>query len=256
MNPKGSCMNIAVLMLDAGHVLKSFYGEVPKFREKARYELVTEADHEVERLLVTRLRAAFGDDTIFSEESGASDGTSTTRWILDPIDGTAYFIAGVPYFAISLAREVDGSIVEGYVYNPISEEFYAAAPSAPACLNDEPIRVSACREIGDALIAFGFSARLANIQRYHVEWTTLFDGCRKGLPLIVPSLTLCNVARGRMDAFIDFGCSTEGQAAASLILKQAGGALYNYDLSEYDHRTQGIVACTPGLTEALRRPIG
>lgn len=56
------------------------------------------------------------------------------------------------------------------------------------------------------------------------------------------SLTICNVARGRIDSFIDFGCSMEGQAAAALILKNAGGKVFNYDFSEWDHRQKGIVA--------------
>ncbi len=54
-------------------------------------------------------------------------------------------------------------------------------------------------------------------------------------------------ARGRIDAFIDFGCSMEGQAAAALILRNAGGTQYNYGFSEYDHRKKGIIAANSRL---------
>ena len=75
-------------------------------------------------------------------------------------------------------------------------------------------------------------------------------------PLIVPSLTLCNVARGRPDAFIDSGCSMEGQAAASLILRNAGGAMRNNDASPYDHATTGIIASAAAPPPALMESAG
>jgi myo-inositol-1(or 4)-monophosphatase len=134
----------------------------------------------------------------------------------------------------------------------VSGEFYTAtADAGESCLGGVPIHVSSCTAIEHALVAFGFSANRVNIDRYYSEWKDVFDRCRKGLPLIVPSLTLCNVARGRLDAFIDFGCSMEGQAAAALILANAGGTILNYDLSSYDHRSKGAVACGPNLMAHL-----
>ncbi len=245
-------MDALKIVLDAGAMLASFYRETPRFCEKARFDLVSEADREIERFVTDRLRDATGATGIFSEEGGTLADGGNGRWILDPIDGTANFIAGVPYFAVALAREAEGAIVEGYVYNPVAGECYEASASGEATLNGQPIHVSDCDCVASALVGFGFSARMDNIRRYHAEWLHVFEGCRKGMPLIVPSLTLCNVARGRLDAFIDFGCSMEGQAAASLILANAGGALFDYGMGAFDHRTQGVVACAPGLANALR----
>ncbi len=75
----------------------------------------------------------------------------------------------------------------------------------------------------------------------------MFDNSKKGMPLISPALTLCNIARGRIDAFLDFQCSMEGQSAGALILKNAGGKLWNYDFIEYDHRIKGIIATNGNL---------
>jgi len=246
-------MDARDMVIEAGRLLKARFQETPRFREKARFELVAEADHEVEQMLVAKLRGAFPGDSICSEEAGAINRDGRARWIVDPIDGTANFIAGIPYFAISLARESNGDVVEAYVYNPVSEELYwSTGSTGKSYLNETLISVSTCADIAQSLVAFGFSAHMANIQRYYTEWQPLFDGCKKGLPVIVPSLTLCNVARGRLDAFIDFGCSMEGQAAGALILLHAGGAVLNYDLTDYDHRTRGVVAAAPGILGPLR----
>jgi myo-inositol-1(or 4)-monophosphatase len=243
---------IGDILSEAGDLLRTRYRKTQGYEAKARFELVSEADTEVESLLIERLRASYPDDAVFSEESGDLAGASTSRWIVDPIDGSADFIAGVPYFAISIAREQGGAIIEGYVFNPVSNELYhATRDSDGAFLNGEPISVSTTSAVEDALVAFGFSAKMAAITEYHTRWRHVFEHCRKGLPLIVPSLTLCNVARGRLDAFIDFGCSMEGQAAASLILAKAGGTIRNHDLTDHDHRTTGAVAANCALMTAL-----
>ena len=246
------------ILVEAGSLLKCYYEEAPKWDEKGRFDLVSEADLAAERLIVTRLRSAFPGEAIYAEEAGEDarddDRDAAVKWIVDPLDGTANFVAGIPHFAVSIARERDGHIAEGYVYNPISEElFYSTRSEGRAYLRDDPITVSETADLGAALVAFGFSANMDTIRKYYERWGPVFEGCRKGLAVIVPSLTLCNVARGRLDAFIDFACSMEGQAAAALIVKNAGGVILNYDLTRHDHRTKGAVAANPRLADVLRQ---
>ena len=59
--------------------------------------------------------------------------------------------------------------------------------------------------------------------------------------MLSPALNICNVARGKIELFIDFGCSMEGQAAAGLILEKANGNLLNYDKSLWNHEKVGII---------------
>ena len=152
-------MDIRDILFEVGRLLGSRYQETQKHTEKERFHLVSEVDVEVEQLLIERLRSTYTDDAIFSEESGYSDGSSNSQWIIDPIDGTANFIAGVPYFAISIARETEGDIVEGHIYNPVSEEYYHSTKSlGKSFLNHKPISVSETEDIRKALMAFGFSA--------------------------------------------------------------------------------------------------
>lgn len=194
-------------------------------------------------MIIRELKGVYPDDSIYSEETGIIEGNSLNRWIIDPIDGTTDFVFGVPYFAISVALERSGEISQGYVYNPISEElYYSSAEQEKSFLNGEVINVTETDDIHDALAAFGFSVNYGNITKYYQQWGYVFENCKKGMPLITPALTICNVARGRIDIFIDFGCNMEGQAAAALILMNAGGRVLNYDFSDWDHRQKGIIA--------------
>jgi fructose-1,6-bisphosphatase/inositol monophosphatase family enzyme len=231
------------IIMNAGNELKKQYYHIKASQVKEKFDLVTESDLLIEEMIIRELKRVYPDDSIYSEETGMVEGNSRNRWIIDPIDGTADFVFGVPYFAISVALERNGKICEGYVYNPISGEFYySVAEQKKSFLNDEVINVTETDGIHDALAAFGFSVNYKNIDKYYQQWRYVFENCKKGMPLITPALTICNVARGRIDIFIDFGCGMEGQAAAALILKNAGGQVFNYDFSNWDHRQKGIIA--------------
>lgn len=244
---------IQKILFEAGDILKARYFCFQNALEKERWELVTETDVEIERLLIDRLSGDFKGDSFIGEECGMHPGNSGRTWLIDPIDGTANFIMGKPYFAISLALEQNGQIVEGYVYNPISNEFYHSTKElGTSFLNGNQISVSSTSEINQALVAFGFSAKMAAIQQYYQDWKILFESCRKGVGWIAPALTLCNVARGRIDVFIDCGASMVGQAAASLILKNAGGVLLNYDMTEYSYQSKGIIGCNSAMVKILK----
>lgn len=242
------------LLREAGAILAGQFGRGVASAEKDRFDLVTSADRDIEALLAERLHVLFPSDGFLGEESGEVSGASGARWLADPLDGTTDFVMGKPYFSVSLAREEDGRITEGYVFNPVSNELYhSTRAEGVSCLNGKRIRVSETCELRRALVVFGFSARMDRIRRYYEDWGWIFDGCRKGVGWTTPALTLCNVARGRVDAFFDFGASPVGHAAASLILGNAGGVVRNYDLTEYDHRTTGVIGCTPGLLACLAR---
>lgn len=82
---------------------------------------VSEADLEVDRRLLEALLVARSEDAVLSEESGAR-GTSSRRWILDPIDGTFNFVEGKPAWGNHVALEVDGELVLGLITRPVREQ--------------------------------------------------------------------------------------------------------------------------------------
>ena len=76
-------------------------------------------------------------------------------------------------------------------------------------------------------------------QNYNIIRGDLLDKTKKSLFWVAPAQTICNVAQGKIDGFIDMGCSTFGHSAAALILQNAGGEIANYDKTTFDHTTKG-----------------
>jgi myo-inositol-1(or 4)-monophosphatase len=230
------------IIITAGNILKQGFFEFQNFREKERGHLLSEYDLIVNDYLISAIQKKYPDDSIYSEECEEVAGSSVHRWIIDPIDGTAYFIFGEPYFSISAAREKDGEIIESHVLNPVTGDYYYSdAIDKKSFLNGTQIKVSEISDVKNSLVSFGFSVNMKAIREYYEDWKYLFDNCKKGIPWICPALSICNVARGRIEVFIDKGCSFEGQAAASLILKNAGGMMTNYDGTVYDVTSKGGV---------------
>lgn len=234
-------------VIEAGKILKDSYFTSFKSHEKQKGHLTADVDLKVELFLKEQLFKADPAIDFYGEENGGPEVTGQ-RWIVDSLDGTANFIFGVPYFCTSVALERDGAISLALVYNPVTEELFEASDEMPgAYCNGMPIEVSAVDRLRDARIVFGFSANYRNINRYHSEWGQAFDSCQKGLGLLSPALNLCNVARGRTDAFVDFGCSMEGQAAGGYILQKAGGQVLGYNKDRWNHCKTGIVATNGSL---------
>src|SRR5438270_526344 len=144
--------------LKAARGLIRDFGEVEQLQVsiKGPGEFVSTADLKAERTLkneLTRARPGYG---LLFEESGESAGSDPHhRWIVDPLDGTTNFLHGIPHFAISIALERDAEIVAGVVYEPTRDEMFWAEQGAGAYLNDRRIRVSARRQLGEALIGTG-----------------------------------------------------------------------------------------------------
>ncbi|MBN2545027.1 MAG: hypothetical protein JXB50_04460 [Spirochaetes bacterium] len=231
---------IKSIIKNAGSILRYGYYESQRFKEKEKGHLLSEYDEIIDNYLIKEIKNKFPLCSFYTEEKKEMINKSDTKWIIDPIDGSAYFIFGEPYFSISAAKEENGVITEAHVYNPISDEyFYSDNEINISFLNENEITVSDVNNLEETLAAFGFSANINAINKYYNEWKNIIDRCKKGIAWICPALSICNVARGRLELFIDFGASYEGQSAASLILKNAGGKMLNYDRSDYSHKIKG-----------------
>ncbi|MBA3053647.1 MAG: inositol monophosphatase family protein [Sphingomonadales bacterium] len=131
----------------------------PWFRREAGAERkddatpVTLADRAGEDAMRRILTAEVPRDTIIGEEFGATAGTSGRSWVLDPIDGTAGFLAGRPIFGTLIALVVEGWPVLGIIDQPILGERWVGVSGRPTTFNGKPVRTRACRALADATLA-------------------------------------------------------------------------------------------------------
>lgn len=214
--------------------------------------MVTAADHAVERLVLDALREIRPHDAVLTEESGAVDGSgSDVRWILDPIDGTVNYLYGVPYYALSLAAEVDGVVVAGVVHNVASGDVYWATKGGGAWRDGQRLAGSAETEMSQALVATGFAYRSDRRAHQSAVLAGLLAKIRDIRRLGAGALDLCLAAEGAVDAYYEKGLSTWDLAAGSLIATEAG--LIVSGLNGQPAGPDFLLAAPPELHGALVR---
>ncbi len=230
----------------AGKILISMFGQVNHIMKKGDIDLVTEADLEAEKAILKIIRDNFPRDTILSEEAGKSAETSNRTWLVDPLDGTTNFAHGFPFFAVSIALEIEKEIILGIVYNPYMDEYFAAIKGSGARLNNKPIQVSKMHNLGESLLATGFPY---NVHEEPKKVMELFEkmmvraqGVRRPGSA---AIDLCYVAAGRIDGFWEQDLKPWDTAAGTVILEEAGGKLTTFLGEPYSPYEKTIVAANP-----------
>lgn len=208
---------------------------------KADRSPVTVADSESEHAILDLLARACPDHGVIAEESG-EHGSSTRRFIVDPIDGTRNFARGIPYWAVLIALEEDGVLTAGVIHQPVSGEVYTARRGQGARLDGSPIRVSQVSALAEATVAHG----TLRILRRRGKW----DGFER---LVETTRTqrgfgdfLCYawLAAGRVDIGFGLNLKIWDVAAPKIIVEEAGGRLT--DLDGNDSLTSGTALATNG----------
>ncbi len=228
----------------AGHLLKSRFRASHRIAFKdSTINLVTEMDARAEELIVSRLAAAFPDDTILAEERGASAGRSGRRWIVDPLDGTTNYAHGLPIFSVSIALEVERRVELGVAYDPSLDELYIAERGRGATVNDQPLAVSATPTLEQSLLTTGFPYDIRETRETNLaEYAAFAVRCRGVRRLGSAVLDLAWLASGRLDGYWELRLGPWDIAAGSLFVEEAGGRVTNLVGGPLDLDTPRVVA--------------
>jgi myo-inositol-1(or 4)-monophosphatase len=218
----------------AGERLRNVWRGSKRVEYKGPVDLVTETDREIEALIVERLRHMFPDHLIVAEEASAGTHLQPPpadryAWYLDPLDGTVNFAHGHPHFCVSLALARGPELQLGIVHDPVRDETFFAQRGRGATLNGAPIIVSAAGDLGEALLATGFPYDRRVRTDFYLRFVADFmqracDVRRAGSA----ALDLCYVACGRFDGFWEWRLKPWDTAAASLIVREAGGTVSGF----------------------------
>lgn len=214
--------------------------------------LVTEMDRRAEALIVERLLQAFPDHAVLGEESGARAGRSEYRWLIDPLDGTTNYAHGLPIFSVSVALERAGQVELGVVYDPNLDECFVAERGRGATLDGEPIRVSACARLGEALLVTGFPNDIRTAAETNLpEYAALALRAQAVRRLGSAALDLCYVAAGRVDGYWELTLGPWDMAAGALVVREAGGRVTNVRGRPWSLDGPGVLATNGQIHEAL-----
>lgn len=212
-------------------------------------DVVTVMDTRAEELLRRLILAARPNDAVLGEEGADQAGTSRVRWVLDPIDGTVNYLYDLPGWAVSVAAEVDGEVVVGVVEIPSYGETFAAVRGQGATRNGQPIAVSSCAALDQALVATGFGYAASRRAAQAAVLAQVLPQVRDIRRFGAASVDLCAVACGRVDGYYERGLEAWDLAAGGLVATEAGavvGGLHGRPASR-----ELVVAATPALFPAL-----
>ncbi|MBV9110276.1 MAG: inositol monophosphatase [Gemmatimonadetes bacterium] len=196
-----------------------------RVREKERADLVTAVDEASERLILSRLRAAFPSDAVVAEETASAAVTSGRRWIVDPVDGTTNFVHGHPFVAVSIALVDDEGPAVGVVAAPLLREVFHAVRGAGAFLNGEPVRVSDAGDLRHSLLATGFPFKQGkgDLDAYMLLVADAVRNAQDVRRAGSAALDLAFTAAGRVEGYFEIGLAPWDVAAGILLVTEAGG---------------------------------
>ena len=244
----------------AGAILMDRYERLERIHHKSARDVVTEADHLSEELVIAAIRERFAGDAILAEESGehraisgAAPTTGTGRvWVIDPLDGTVNYANGLPVFCVSIGFVVDGRPVAGVVLDPTRDELFAASADGPATLNGREIAASSKAALTDFVVSLALSGRSAASRA-----AALRKAIRISRSMGSAALALTYAGNGRFDAFVQQGGLSVWDVAAAGLIAERGGARVTdleggpwFDVS-HATRSIGIVAAPPAHHAAI-----
>ncbi|WP_420140938.1 inositol monophosphatase family protein [Sphingomonas sp.] len=246
----------------AGPRLRRDFGEVQQLQvsRKGPADFVSQADQRAEQTLYEELKKARPDWGFLGEEGGTRPGDpDKPRWIVDPLDGTTNFLHGIPHFAISIAVEAPlpsgkTEITHAYVYQPVTDESFWAEKGRGAWLHDGRLRVSARRDLTEALIATGIPFMgHGNFE----EWSRIFGAIAPEVAGIrrfgSAALDLAWVAAGRFDGFWESQLQPWDVAAGLLLVKEAGGFVTDYRGGDQPMERNQFLAANDSLHSKLHK---
>tara|TARA_B100001248_G_scaffold124832_1_gene93638 strand:+ start:760 stop:1500 length:741 start_codon:yes stop_codon:yes gene_type:complete len=222
MNSISPNLNLMIKACEkASKILIRDFGELENLQvsKKGPKDFVTNSDKKTEKVLINELTKNKKKYSILSEEIGfIKNDDNDYIWVIDPIDGTTNFLHGIPHFCISIGLKFRDEIISGIIFDPIKNETFYAEKNQGAFFNNHRIRVSKRKNLDECLFATnknGLSSTDLN--------SRIFGSA---------ALDLAYVASGRIDGYFQNGLNLWDIAAGTLIVKEAGGIVNNYDLEK------------------------
>jgi myo-inositol-1(or 4)-monophosphatase len=235
------------LASEAGSIIISYFqgrfGVESKDSAPNGIDIVTDADKESERFILSQIRKSFPSHDIMTEETSLERSGSRFLWVVDPLDGTVNFSHSYPQFCVSIALMEHGAIKLGVVFDPVRQEMFWASDGEGAYLSGSPVRVTQSDNLYRCIVGTGFpydkARSMTNNLREFCAVTLKTQGIRRSGSA---ALDLAWVACGRLDGFWELKLKPWDFTAGMLLVQEAGGKVTNRRGRKMKISSQSIVA--------------
>lgn len=215
-------------------------------------DVVTQMDRAAEERLIRMILGARPADGVLGEEGGERPGTSSVRWIVDPLDGTTNYLYGIPLWSVSVGVEAAGEVVAGAVCAPELGSMYAARRGGGAWEESHgtrsALRASSVTELSQALLSTGFGYDSEQRRRQAQSLVSVAPRVRDVRRLGSAAIDLCWVAAGRTDAYVESRLHPWDVAAGALIAREAGAVVIGDDDPV---EAPFVLASAPGIADEV-----
>lgn len=231
-----------------------------KVEQKTLFDFVSEVDRASERAISDVIRQAYPTHHILGEEygavrSGTGGAQSKIEWVIDPLDGTTNFLRSIPHYAVSIGVLIDGILEHAVILDPVKDEMFCASKGLGATLDGSEIKVSPMASLEGGLYATGVPFSGENFAKIDCFTSTMVDilqshtsGIRR---LGSAALDLAYVAAGRYDGYWEANLKIWDIAAGALIVKEAGGAVSDFQGHDEYLLSGNIIAAPVGVQQNL-----
>lgn len=192
--------------------------------------VVSYVDKEAEMLIVKELTSILPEAGFITEEDTVSNDKDTQlKWIIDPLDGTANFIHGLPHYSVSIALVDGNEPLLGVVYHICTKDIFWATRGGGTFKNREQVFVSKTKTLGESLLATGFPYYKFEEQDKYLQILEALMQKTHGLRRFgSAALDLAYVACGYYDGFFEFNLNSWDMAAGILLITEAGGHVSDF----------------------------
>jgi myo-inositol-1(or 4)-monophosphatase len=236
----------------AGVLALTYFGrlETLTIESKGHQDLVSEADREVELFVRAEIEAAYPEDGIVGEEHAPKRGTSGFDWVIDPIDGTANFVTGIPQWCVIIACAKNGGAVLGVIHEPMSNETFHGHRGGGAFLNGRPIRTSSSKSLAEGATGVGFNNRTRAKNIVPVVDDLISRG---GIFFRNASggLMLSYLAAGRLIGYVEEHMNAWDCIGGLLLVEEAGGKIVTPDADTVLAKGTVVIAGCTGVFDDL-----
>lgn len=211
-------------------------------------DIVTAADKASEHCIIESIHKMYPTHSILSEESGMENLKSDYVWVIDPLDGTTNFSAGLPQFCVSIGLKYKNETIVGVVFAPYLNELYTSIRGEGSYLNGNKIYCGTKDNIHQCVVSTGFPVDKDTSPDNNL------DNLEKVLPLVrglrrmgAAAVDICSVAAGFLDGYWELNLH-EWDVCAGLLIAKEAGAEYNFFRKD---RNVSVLVANPKLLKII-----